>query len=174
MGFKCRTLVLQGQLDASERECEHLRALVQQQQQDKELSARVKQDKIRLESEKQNLEGVVSLLQEDIIKLHKKLNTAIDTIQKRDEEITRLHTLEAERLELKKTKETLQRQSEEIARSSLPHAPVPAKRTVFPRPGEQESQHQHQIPWPCPHQPGGSTIADEPHLHTDALHKVYS
>ena len=45
----------------------------------------MKQDKIRLESEKQNLEGVVSLLQEDIIKLHKKLNTAIDTIQKRDE-----------------------------------------------------------------------------------------
>ena len=41
MGFKCRALVLQGQLDASEHDCERLRAQVeQQQQQHKELSVR--------------------------------------------------------------------------------------------------------------------------------------
>ena len=139
MGFKCRALVLQGQLDASEHDCERLRAQVeQQQQQHKELSAmlaRVKEDKMKLEIEKQNLDGVVSILDRDIKDLNAKLKVASETIERRDEEITYLkHTLQVKQ----ENREAMQRQLEETAglpsRASLPQVqPIPAKRTVYPR-----------------------------------------
>ena len=38
MGFKSRALILQGQLEASQHECEQLRAQLEQRQQDREQS----------------------------------------------------------------------------------------------------------------------------------------
>lgn len=47
--------------------------------------ARVKEDKMKLEIEKQNLDGVVSILDRDIKDLNAKLKVASETIERRDE-----------------------------------------------------------------------------------------